>query len=409
MAGLWGTAFDATNEVSLYPIIEFTSDGGNPRFRGWNNGVYVDMGLPVGFTYNSWYSLSIRLVGSNVIYSVGNLSATVPAEGSTTIGNMILQGHNTASPGVTYDIYWDNFKSAGVKLPFSATPVTITASQYSAEGGSATDNCVNPVINYKDSKAGTCPIVVTRVFTIADACGNTSTKTQLITIDDNTAPTLTGTAYTGTTGTDACISDAETAAPFDALNAKNGYSDNCGGAVTAELTNTVVTGDNCSWKVTYTFNVKDVCGNILANQSYFNTGGDKTAPALTGTWPANIAGVNNCAANVPDEPTDAVIALLYTDACGGDITAAHTKTADPLNTNCSWSYTYEYTIKDACNNVVLPKPVFTISGGDLTAPTLTGTAYAGTTGTNSCKADAETAAPFNAANAIWGYTDNCGE
>ena len=113
MAGFWGTAFDVIGDVSGYPIIEFTSEGGIARFRGWNdvNG-WVDMGLPSVFTYNSWVKLQIELLASGEFkYSVGSLQMTTTAYasyGSVRIGNVILQGHNTTT-GVNYDIYWDDF------------------------------------------------------------------------------------------------------------------------------------------------------------------------------------------------------------------------------------------------------------------------------------------------------------
>ena len=71
-------------------------------------------------------------------------------------------------------------------------------------------------------------------------CGNDLVgQTYPIQVVTATAPTLTGVAYPGTTGTNACSADAATAAPFSAVNAIQGYTDNCGGAVTATLTNTV--------------------------------------------------------------------------------------------------------------------------------------------------------------------------
>jgi hypothetical protein len=72
-----------------------------------------------------------------------------------------------------------------------------------------------------------------------------------------------------------------TAAPFSASNAILGYTDNCTGALTATLTNTNVTGTDCGWTVTYTFTVKDVCGNELTGRTYSNTGSDQTPPSLT--------------------------------------------------------------------------------------------------------------------------------
>ena len=111
-----------------------------------------------------------------------------------------------------------------------------------------------------------------------------------------TAPTLTGVAYPGTTGTDACSADAATQHPL-VRDAIQGYTDNCGGAVTATLTNTSVTGDDCAWTVTYTFTVSDACGNDLAGQTYANTGGDATAPTLTGVAYPGTTGTDACSAD----------------------------------------------------------------------------------------------------------------
>ena len=111
MAGLWGTAFDAADAISAYPIIEFTSTEGNPRFRGWNGTGWDDLGLPCDFIYDQWYTLRIELLpGGEFRYNVNDLVYTTSTMGSTAstyIGNIILQGHNNAV-GVTYDIYWDN-------------------------------------------------------------------------------------------------------------------------------------------------------------------------------------------------------------------------------------------------------------------------------------------------------------
>ena len=110
MAGFWGTTFDVGDAVAGFPIVEFTSDLSTPRFRAWDDGVWVDMGLPSGFAYDQWYTLNIDLSGGNFNYSVGDLAASVTAGASAYIGNVILQGHNTAE-GVSYDIYWDNFSA----------------------------------------------------------------------------------------------------------------------------------------------------------------------------------------------------------------------------------------------------------------------------------------------------------
>jgi parallel beta-helix repeat protein len=149
------------------------------------------------------------------------------------------------------------------------------------------------------------------------------------------------------------------------------FVDACGGTVSA-VKHTETTGNDCNWNVKYSYEVTDACGNRVEPWPTVNyQGSDKTAPVLTGTWPTDITDVDDCAANVPAEPTDATIAALYTDACGGNITVTHTTTPGVANTNCIWSYAFEYTIQDACGNIVMPKPVFTISGGDATIPLIT--------------------------------------
>src|SRR5690606_30110449 len=164
-----------------------------------------------------------------------------------------------------------------------------------------TDNCDIGVIVETDEQRidGDCPnrFTLTRTWTAIDECGNEVSHTQEITVEDTTAPALTGTAYAGITGINACMADAETAAPFDAALAAQGYTDNCDGDLTITLENTEVTGTNCDWTVTYTFTVTDVCGNVLTDQSYSNSGSDQTAPALTGAAYAGVTGVNACRAN----------------------------------------------------------------------------------------------------------------
>lgn len=115
MAGFWGTAVDTSNAISAYPIIEFASG----LFRGWDvvNGGWINLGLPTGFAYNTWQTLTIALNGDGSFsYLVGDLSATTLTTSSVAIDNTILQGHNTTD-GVTYDIYWDNLRAGDGAVP----------------------------------------------------------------------------------------------------------------------------------------------------------------------------------------------------------------------------------------------------------------------------------------------------
>ena len=49
------------------------------------------------------------------------------------------------------------------------------------------------VVTSLDNPVGSCPIVVTRTYTVTDACGNFSTYDHIINIDDNTDPVISGT------------------------------------------------------------------------------------------------------------------------------------------------------------------------------------------------------------------------
>ncbi|PZN95217.1 MAG: hypothetical protein DCF31_07345 [Alphaproteobacteria bacterium] len=117
MAGLWGTGFDTDGNVSFFPTLEFASLGGTPLFRAWNGNGYNAIGLPTGFAYDGFARIGYALSGGNLVYTVGDLSISVDANGTTAFGNIMLQGHNTAD-GVSYDIYWDNLAtSVGTAVP----------------------------------------------------------------------------------------------------------------------------------------------------------------------------------------------------------------------------------------------------------------------------------------------------
>ncbi|MCZ2460243.1 MAG: HYR domain-containing protein, partial [Chitinophagales bacterium] len=133
------------------------------------------------------------------------------------------------------------------------------------------------------------------------------------------------------------------------------------------------------------------------------SGGDQTAPVLTGTLPTGQTGINACMNAAPTGPDEATIAALYNDNCG---TVSVTKSSQSTGNNCGWTVTYTYHITDNCGNAVANDVVITYSGGDQTAPVLTGTLPTGQTGINACM-NAAPAGPDEAAIAAQ-YTDNCG-
>src|SRR5678809_1335976 len=97
----------------------------------------------------------------------------------------------------------------------------------------------------------------------------------------------------------------------------------------------------------------------------------------------------------------------YSDVCSGtNLTATLTNTTVD-GSDCSWTITYTYTVKDACNNPLAGQTYKTV-GADITAPSLTGAAYSQVGSVNSCKPDnAAAAAAFSSTNALTGYSDEC--
>ena len=132
MAGLWGVAYDGSNTLSSYPILEFASDGLTPRFQGWNDlAGWVNYGLPGGFAYDVMHTLEIALNGANWEYSLDGVTlGLVSALGSTRIENVILQGYNKFLPSAngatngdqrSYAIHWDNLVASDGTVPEPAS------------------------------------------------------------------------------------------------------------------------------------------------------------------------------------------------------------------------------------------------------------------------------------------------
>ncbi len=212
-----------------------------------------------------------------------------------------------------------------------------------------------------------CNWDVTYTYNVSDACGNTlGSETWIISGSDTDAPT--GTSPTGTTGINACATNALTAVPaFNAIAAAAGYSDDCNNA-TATLTGTTPSGTDCLWSVTYTFSIADDCGNTLSGQTITHSGSDQTIPTFT-TGATALNTSLECS-NTAGLAAAQALAPTATDNCGGAVTVTKTTTGvfnpDILCPN-SGTYTNIFTGTDACGNSAFFTQVITIT--DNTDPT----------------------------------------
>src|SRR5690606_23550395 len=114
----------------------------------------------------------------------------------------------------------------------------------------ATDNCGNATVTEtRDTVDGNCVnrYVITRIFTATDVCGNTATATQVITVVDDTPPSLTNPPVNITVN---CGQTVPTYTPV--------FTDNCAGTVSVHTILPTVSG-HCGVDAVETYIATDVC------------------------------------------------------------------------------------------------------------------------------------------------------
>ncbi|MEO1262136.1 MAG: MopE-related protein [Bacteroidota bacterium] len=262
----------------------------------------------------------------------------------------------------------------------------------------ADDNCdMDVVISSNDvTAAGGCPdeSVITRTWTAADNCDNTTPCDQIITIEDTTAPDITcppnitiecnestDPANTGTaTGDDNCDDDVavtfnDVTVPGICLDASTitrtwTASDNCGNNSTTcdqiinindstppvitcpanitvecsestepDNTGTATATDNCDADVTV------IRGNEVINS--FN------CPTITRTWIAS----DNCGNSAPCDQIITVVDSEMPDiTCPANVTIECDESTDPANTGSA-------TATDNCTTNITPVPEDLVTPG----------------------------------------------
>jgi hypothetical protein len=258
-------------------------------------------------------------------------------------------------------------------LIYSSSQQSISLSQFMATGASASDACGLTSWKYQDSQSGTCPIIVTRLFTVADASGNTANCTQIITISHSNAPVVPANGAS----TVPCPNIA--LAPLTPV-----VNDACGTPVNAVLISIVDTPDplNCEGTKTYNYNYTD-CAGLVSAWSY-----TYTIEREDFTLPANGSSTVACIANAT-----LPVAPAVTDNCGNTLTPAAPVTGGTYN-GCEGTRTYTFTYTDCEGNTHDWVYTYTIEREDFTLP-------ANGSSTVACVANAT----LPVAPAV---TDNCG-
>ncbi len=264
----------------------------------------------------------------------------------------------------------------------------------------ATDSCDADVTNIVKvsgvfTASATCANAgtYTNTWTVKDDCGNTSdTFTQIITIQDTTAPTFTGNLpHNITVSCDAVPEAAEMTA-----------SDNCNGnlpVVFSEIKSDIQNGCSSNYTLTRTWKTSD-CGGNTVSYTQIITVRDTTAP--TGTAPANVnnlASIDLIPVGSPADIKDAA------DNCSStvNITVRDTNNGCDGNVNI---VTRTYTLTDCAGNKTELVQTFTINckkviiANDDTAGPITGVNHPTTNVLNVFSNDTLDGAPATPSNVI---------
>src|SRR5204862_5179292 len=123
---------------------------------------------------------------------------------------------------------------------------------------------------------GSCPsrYTIARTYHATDSCGNSTTHTQNITVDDQTAPVITGRPADTTVS---CTSEVPLANDSGVT-----ATDNCGGTVTVTHDADQITPGSCPnrYTISRTYHATDACGNS-SSQSQTITVDDETPPVIS--------------------------------------------------------------------------------------------------------------------------------
>ena len=250
-----------------------------------------------------------------------------------------------------------------INAPVITCPAAITINCDGANSPATTglataiDACdPNPVITYSDTNTpGSCAgkSVITRVWSAMDACGNTSSCTQTINIQDNIAPILTRPA-------NITINCDDSSLP--GMTGSATATDNCDPTPTIGYSDVVVPG-SCAgnYTISRTWKAADHCNNITSSVQTI-TVQDNTPPSINCPGPL----MAECLSEVPASDISLVSA---TDNCAGPIIITFVSDVSDGKT-CPNIITRTYSAKDACGNISTCSQFIIIQ--DYTDPDLVG-------------------------------------
>ena len=236
---------------------------------------------------------------------------TVTDSGSSLTDSQTITVEDTTAPVVTGTI--DDSSVEGCDA--SDAPAETTVAGLENLDGTLTiaDVCTADgalTVTSSDESTGTCPLVITRTYVVADACGNTTAGiVQTITVEDTTAPVVTG-SITATTVEGCDASDAPaaetTVSGLEGLIGDLMISDACTADGALTVTSSDASAGTYPTEITRTYLVVDACGNTTADIVHTITVDETVAPLISclDDFDFDLVDVNNCFADVDTSIVD---------------------------------------------------------------------------------------------------------
>ena len=300
---------------------------------------------------------------SNYKYEIRRTWRVTDGCGNTTDSTQVISVDDTVLP--TFDAPADITISCGMPTDTSATGNITNIS----------DNC-SPNLTMAMSQTivgGSCPQerVITRTWTVTDACANSLSKSQKITVEDTVAPTAVFPADI----TVACFDDTD-----DSLTGvPTMQSDNCHPNPTTSRVD-VITAGPCdhTFTVERVWKVEDACGNSVS-QIQIITVKDTIAPVVntaafdqTVTCDIDIASAFNNwinqhgTASATDNCVVPGDSLEWNAYISGTSTVATLPPPDCVNptTGIFTQVTVDFVVNDKCDNRDTTTATFTVADND---------------------------------------------
>ncbi|MEE3999161.1 gliding motility-associated C-terminal domain-containing protein, partial [Tenacibaculum sp. FZY0031] len=260
-------------------------------------------------------------------YTITRTWTVQDCAGNTTSHTQVVTVEDTVTPEFVEALPTDTTVSCDA-IP---TAVVLTA----------TDNCdASVTVNYAEEFAGqddacASEYTITRTWTVQDCAGNTTSHTQVVTVEDTVAP-----EFVEALPTDVTVScDAiPTAVVLTA-------TDNCDASVTVNYTEEFSgqeEGCASEYTITRAWRVQDCAGNETSHMQIL-TVEDNEAPTLVSV----LEDITVACDNVPEVPT-----LEFTDNCSSNVTQTNFEETSTFDgSDSDYTITRTWTVTDDCGNV----------------------------------------------------------